>query len=284
MNFHPRDDDAPMELPEEIVYHILSFLDAATLIQKKPVCRLWQELCTTAINLKAPIPRTAFETDGEQLRAALKKYTIFKAADTEEFAATYGWPMDKWDVFRVEDLSYLFHCNHEFNENIGSWNVSNATRMYYMFGNAHCFNQDISSWDTSKVTNMTGMFYKGRAFNQDLSSWNVSNVTNMSWMFDGAGSFNQDISSWDVSKVISMHSMFQCASSFDQDISSWDTSKVDYMESMFCGASSFTHDLSSWDISNAVPYMSRQDISFLKKNAKRRKLRASTESQRRLYP
>eukprot|EP00978_Attheya_sp_CCMP212_P034361 scaffold143676_cov48-Attheya_sp.AAC.1 len=100
MTFNPRDDDAlVVELPEEMIYHISSFLDVATLVQKKPVCRLWRELCTTAIDKKAPIPRTAFETNDE-LRAAVKKYTMYKADDADEFASTYGWPMDKWDVSR----------------------------------------------------------------------------------------------------------------------------------------------------------------------------------------
>eukprot|EP00978_Attheya_sp_CCMP212_P003314 scaffold6828_cov53-Attheya_sp.AAC.4 len=311
MNFHPRDDDdAPMELPEELVYHILTFLDVATLVQKKPVCHLWRELCTTAINQKAPIPRMAFETDGEQLYAAVKKYTKYKAHDAEEFAATYGWPMDKWDVSRVEDFSNLFNDKYEFDENIGSWNVSNATRMFYMFDNACCFNQDLSSWDTSNVITMWSMFCNAPSFNQDISSWDTSNVVDMremfcnatsfnqdisSWdtsnitcicsMFSNATSFNQDISSWDTSNVTDMRRMFYGAGSFNQDISSWDISKVTDMGGMFDGASSFTQDLSSWDISN-VHHISRQDISFLKAFAnpfpKRRKLRASTESQRRL--
>eukprot|EP00978_Attheya_sp_CCMP212_P021901 scaffold64385_cov35-Attheya_sp.AAC.1 len=291
-----------MELPEDLVYHTLSFLDVATLVQKKAVCPLWRELCTTAIDQKAPIPRMAFET-GCELLTAVKKYTMFKADDTEAFAATYGWPMNKWDVSRVEDFSYLFfHGNYmasSFNQDLSAWNVSNATNMSRMFGGARSFNQDLSSWNVSNATKMSGMFFYARSFNQDISSWNVSkvesmysmfeeassfnqdisswnvsNATNMSRMFDDARSFNQDISSWDVSKVESMHSMFEGASSFNQDISRWDISKVGDMYGMFDGASSFTQDLSSWDISN-VDHIHRQDISFLKRFAKGRKLRAS---------
>eukprot|EP00978_Attheya_sp_CCMP212_P033927 scaffold139664_cov55-Attheya_sp.AAC.2 len=188
-----------MELPEEMVHHILTFLDVATLAQKRTVCRLWRELCTTAIDQKAPIHRTAFETNDE-LRGAVKKYTMYKADDAEEFAATYGWPMDKWDVSRVQNLSSIFHGNHEFNENMGSWNVSNATRMDFMFYSATSFNQDISSWDTSNVVDMKCMFYMAYSFNQDISAWDTSKVTDMRGVFCNATSFHQDISSWDTSK------------------------------------------------------------------------------------
>eukprot|EP00978_Attheya_sp_CCMP212_P010955 scaffold26672_cov35-Attheya_sp.AAC.1 len=125
MNFNPRDDNAPMELPEDLVYHTLSFLDVATLVQKKPVSPLWRELCTTAIDQKAPIPRMAFET-GCELHIKVEKYIMFKADAAEAFAATYGWPMNKWDVSRVEDFSHLFlHPNYRassFNQDISSWN------------------------------------------------------------------------------------------------------------------------------------------------------------------
>jgi surface protein len=233
MNFNPREDDALMEqVPEEMVTHILTFLDVPTLVQKKPVCRLWQDLCTTAIDQKAPIPRMVFETN-EELCDAVKYYTIdkpwYKADNAEKFAATYGWPINKWDVSRVKDLTYVFAFNDQFNESIGSWNISNAIQTHAMFCDATRFNQDISSWDTSNVTNMSIMFSNARSFNQDISSWGTSNVTNMKDMFSDALSFNQDLSSWDVSNV---------------------------------------------------GHIRRQDISCLKRFAKRRKLRASTESQR----
>jgi surface protein len=169
MNFNPRDDEAPMKLPEETVCHVFSFLDVATLVQKKPVCRLWQDICTTTIDEKASSPRMVFETN-EELCSAVSKYTMYKAKDTEAFADTYRWPINKWDVSRLDDLSYIFCHNSKFNENIGSWNVSNATDMEIMFYEAGSFNQDISSWDTSNVTNMFRMFNNAISFNQDISS------------------------------------------------------------------------------------------------------------------
>eukprot|EP00978_Attheya_sp_CCMP212_P039021 scaffold198837_cov48-Attheya_sp.AAC.2 len=85
-----------VEVPEELVSLILSFWDVPTLVQKKPVCHLWQMLCTRAIEEKAHTPRKAFETRDE-LRNAVEKYTEYDANDAEDFAATYGWPIDKWD-------------------------------------------------------------------------------------------------------------------------------------------------------------------------------------------
>eukprot|EP00978_Attheya_sp_CCMP212_P042256 scaffold254712_cov55-Attheya_sp.AAC.1 len=209
-------------VPEDVGRHILSFLDVTNLVRKKAVCRSWQILCTSAIRQKAPIPK-AFQSDTE-LKEAVAKYTNYNFVDADEFAETYGWPMDRWDISNIQNFSFLFDGKVSFNENIGSWNTSNVTNMECMFQNARSFNQDISSWNTSNVTSMLRMFQDARSFNQDISSWNVLNVTTMWAMFLDARSFNQDISSWNILNVTNMRAMFRYARSFNQDISSWNTS------------------------------------------------------------
>eukprot|EP00978_Attheya_sp_CCMP212_P025081 scaffold80008_cov47-Attheya_sp.AAC.3 len=233
-------DHTQIELPEELVCHIMSFLDVPTLVQKKAVCQNWERTCTEVIDQMAPVPRTPFETR-EELQTAVRKYSKYDASDADVFATTYGWPIDKWDVSRVQDFFNVCDCNKTFNEDIGSWDVSNATRMDYMFHSATSFNQDISSWDTSNVTSMDCMFQNVKAFNQDMSSWDTSNVTVMAGMFHTATAFNQDISSWDTSNVTIMDDMFRYATAFNQDFScwAWDTSNVESSRSMFHGTSCY---------------------------------------------
>eukprot|EP00978_Attheya_sp_CCMP212_P035736 scaffold157401_cov24-Attheya_sp.AAC.1 len=60
---------------------------------------------------------------------AVNKYTKYNLVDAEGFAQTYGWPIARWDVSRIENFSLLFQSKVSFNEDIGSWNVSNATNM-----------------------------------------------------------------------------------------------------------------------------------------------------------
>eukprot|EP00978_Attheya_sp_CCMP212_P045243 scaffold338852_cov63-Attheya_sp.AAC.1 len=214
-------DNVPLEIPEEMEYLIMSFWDVPTLVQNKAVCCRWKRVCTAVIDQKEPVPRKAFETTVE-LRSVIKRYTV--GADAEALASTYGWPIDKWDVSRIQDFSHAFANRDGFNDVIGSWDVSNATRMGDMFSHASSFNQDLSSWDTSYVADMPNMFSCASSFNQDLSSWDTSYVGSMDSMFSHASSFNQDLSSWDTSNVRQMKSMFSYASSFNQDLSSWDTS------------------------------------------------------------
>jgi surface protein len=220
MDFEGIDD----VVPEDVGRHILSFLDVPTLVQKKAVCRSWHILFTDVIRQKALIPQ-AFQSLAE-LREAVDKYTEYNIVDADEFAETYGWPIDRWDVSNIQDFRYLFYSKVSFNESIGSWNTSNATSMRGMFQYARSFDQDISAWNTSNVTDMWNVFQYARSFNQDISAWNTSNVTDMDAMFKDARSFNQDISAWDTSNVRNMNAIFQDARSFNQDISAWNTSNT----------------------------------------------------------
>ena len=212
-----------------LLLNTLEYLDVVTLIQKKPVCKQWQEICTNIIDNKC-VHQKQFKSNDE-LKAAGAKYC--NGTDTEDLACTYGYPINKWNVSNINDLSGIFESKTSFNEDLSSWDVSNVTNMEYMFADAESFNQDISSWNVSNVTNMACMFAVATEFNGDISSWDVSNVTDMRSMFHNATSFNQDISSWDVSNVTNMEFMFRHAASFNQDISSWDVANLHIFYAMF---------------------------------------------------
>jgi hypothetical protein len=122
---------------EDLVLPILSYLDVKTLIEKKQVCRSWRDTCTEAIDAKqAATTRKAFSTF-EELRQAVGKYcgyiegTTFYSRcnpqEAEEFAKTYGYPINKWDVSKLNDSAVSFHLLRTFNDDISSWNVSNLS-------------------------------------------------------------------------------------------------------------------------------------------------------------
>jgi surface protein len=235
-----------------LLIYALSFLEFKSLLQKEIVNKTWRQLIKDIIDAKCGQHGPKAFQSKRELRKAVEKYCKYEAASMEEIACTYGYPMDKWDVSQLEDMSGLFGGMDTFNEYIGSWDVSNVTNMNYMFAGARAFNQDIGSWDVSNVTIMFSMFLGASVFDQYIGSWDVSNLTNMSSMFQKATSFNQDIGSWDVSNVRHMNSMFESATSFNQDIASWNVSNVTDMYHMFKNATSFNQDIGSWDVSNVT--------------------------------
>jgi surface protein len=214
-------------LPEELFLSIFSHFDVKTLIEKKQVCRTWRQTCTEAIDAK----QTKEFSTNQELRQAVEKYCGYKritnsysqcnSQDAEEFAQTYGYPINKWDVSTLHDFSFIFRFVTTFNEDISSWNVLNATSMRGMFYSANAFNQNLSSWDVQNVTNMDMMFEHTLAFNGNISTWNVSHVTSMVRMFSSAKAFNQDLSSWDVQNVTDMAMMFEETKAFNGNMSSW---------------------------------------------------------------
>jgi hypothetical protein len=78
--------------------YALSFLDVATLLNKKIVNTGWKNLCTKAIDNKCgedgPHP---IETNAK-LIVTIRKYCKYEATLMEEIACIYGYPIDKWDV------------------------------------------------------------------------------------------------------------------------------------------------------------------------------------------
>ena len=69
----------------------------------------------------------------KELKDAVDKYCAKNPEDMDVIAATYGYPIDKWNVSQITDMSTLFYCKGTFNEQIGSWDVSSVTDMDNMF-------------------------------------------------------------------------------------------------------------------------------------------------------
>lgn len=102
-------------------------------------------------------------------------------------------------VSNVVDMSWMFHRNHSFNQDISSWNTGKVEDMSYMFNSAHAFiGVGIGQWDVSHVYTFQYMFTCAINFNSPLSNWDVRNVRNAMFMFECANSFEQDLSMWEL--------------------------------------------------------------------------------------
>jgi len=227
------DDDAiiiiishmKVEENEDLLAKILSFLDTASLIQKKQVSIRWKRLCTHAIDRKLkgfPSGKPSLFASRCELRNAINDYveSRWNPHNAEEIASVYGWPIGKWSVSHITDFSRVFREKRSFNEDIGSWDVSNAVDMSEMFWNATSFNQNISTWNTKNVRTMGFMFYNAKSFNQDISPWNTKNAKSMRYMFMRASSFNHDISLWNTRKIKEnrfIFGMFDGATMFNRE-------------------------------------------------------------------
>ena len=52
----------------------------------------------------------------------------------------------------------MFCGARSFNQPLNKWNVSKVTDMSWMFENARSFNQPLNKWNVSNVTDMSEMF------------------------------------------------------------------------------------------------------------------------------
>lgn len=181
--------------------------------------------------------------DAPDLSKATNMYRMFMGASD----LTFTYPINNWDVSKIDYMAYMFSSATIFNEDIGDWNVSKVTSMEHMFSSATAFDQNISDWNIASVADMRYMFVHATAFNQDIGGWDTNGVLNMWGTFLYASTFNQDIGDWDVSTVTSMGEMFSNASSFNQDIGDWDVSSVADVRYMF-DATTFNQDISDWDM------------------------------------
>ncbi|KAG7341050.1 fibronectin domain containing protein [Nitzschia inconspicua] len=151
---------------EGLVLHVLSYLNIEKLLQLQTLSKNFQFLCTKAIDNKCGEDGPRSFENSKELRRVVYLYCEIKSGngahheiDMEAIATVCGYPINKWDVSKVTDMSRLFEDNKKFNENIGSWDTSNVTNMEKMFCGAEIFSQDIGSWDVSNVTNMRSMFF-----------------------------------------------------------------------------------------------------------------------------
>jgi Mycoplasma protein of unknown function, DUF285 len=145
---------------------------------------------------------------------------------------SFNAALDEWDTSNAVSMKGMFIASDEFvGQGLERWNVSKVVDFSYMFGWAAKFNGDLSQWDTSNAETMNGMFFWAALFDGNLSLWDVSKVTTMSHMFDRALAFRGgDLTQWDVSSVVNMNSLFEAAISFNGDVSTWNTSSVMHME------------------------------------------------------
>jgi surface protein len=133
-----------------------------------------------------------------------------------------------WDTSNAFSMKGMFAVCVKFTgQGLNRWNVSKVTDFSYMFSMAVNFNGDLSQWDTFNAINMGAMFWAAFAFDRNVSLWDVSRVTNMASMFDEASAFHGgDLTQWNVSSVVDMSYLFAAAASFTGNISTWDTRRV----------------------------------------------------------
>jgi surface protein len=55
-------------------------------------------------------------------------------------------------------MNGMFEWCAVFNQQLNKWNISKVENMSFMFAGCESFNQDISKWDVSKVEHNNDMF------------------------------------------------------------------------------------------------------------------------------
>lgn len=114
-----------------------------------------------------------------------------------------GFGLEKWNVGKVKDFSFMFMGASLFKGNISKWNTSSAEFMECMFIRCFAWDDNLSEWDVSRVVHLRYMFFFAESFLGDgLENWNVSQATTMNYMFADAGLFNGDVSAWDTSSLL----------------------------------------------------------------------------------
>ncbi|CBW54121.1 Conserved hypothetical protein, predicted lipoprotein, DUF285 family [Mycoplasma mycoides subsp. capri LC str. 95010] len=162
--------------------------------------------------------------------------------------------IEKWDVSRVCQMSFLFDKAKNFNQDISNWDVKILRDANSMFADNAKFNQNLGKWKPYNLAFARKMFARAKEFNQDLSSWKTSHVYNMEQMFDGAEKFNSNLDKWDTSHVQTMKYTFRGAKAFNGNVTTWDTSNVTNMDSTFKNATNFDQDLSKWKVDKVVEH------------------------------
>ncbi len=162
--------------------------------------------------------------------------------------------IENWDVSNLTCLIAWF-----FNASINSldlsrWNVSKVENMSFLFEGYKGQITGINNWDVSNVKIMRKTFYSTKTqSNIDLSNWNVSKVENMNRLFGYTSMNNQNLSNWNVSNVLDMENIFnKCAIASVGDLSNWNVSKVKNFSFAF-SQSEFTDVglIGNWNVSNA---------------------------------
>jgi len=141
-------------------------------------------------------------------------FDMSNVTNTRAMFAEIDWnfPLDTWDMRKVEDISKMFQRNKTFNQNIGMWQFEVLDQARELFDGATSYNNggsaDINNWNVSTVRGFYSMFFKASSFNQPLSNWDVTGCDNsqeffnsMFTMFKNATVFNQDLTNWCVENI-----------------------------------------------------------------------------------
>ena len=145
-----------VEAQDGLVLHLLSFLDLSEVTRLSRVSKTWQTLCTSVISSNFPAKKD-FQT-GEELQDAVNDFcskyencSLHSKHAIDAIASTYGYPINKWRVGKVQDFSNMFRWKNQFNEYIGDWDTSSATSNSGMFMGASSFNQDLANGAQAKL-------------------------------------------------------------------------------------------------------------------------------------
>ena len=144
-------------------------------------------------------------------------------------------PIGQWDVRQVTDVSYLFHSQVAFNEEL-TWDTSNVKNMSYMFAFCTALNQPLN-WNTTNVEDMSALLIGSTSFNQPLN-WNTKKVTTMEDMFDGCIALNVPVT-FDCPNVTTMQNMFRDCTSLNEPVTLTNTVRLVNTDYMLAGCTSF---------------------------------------------
>ncbi len=143
------------------------------------------------MNIKDLVSEEEFKQFNEK-----NKLTVNDKKDIEYVYKHQLMPLKYLDVEHLQDMSFLFLNERDFNEDIGNWDVSSVMDMSSMFEGCHNFNQDLRDWLVWNVTDMDFMFDGCHEFNGDISKWKVWHVASMQRTFADCHNFNQDLRDW----------------------------------------------------------------------------------------
>ena len=148
----------------------------------------------------------------------------------------------QFNTEQVVNMSAMFKRNTSsasfpfsiYVEDYNEWNTSNVEDMSYMFAGQKEFNT-IVLFDTSNVVTMQGMFQDCITFNQSIANFSITSLRNASYMFDGASVYRgtNDFENWDTSEITDMTAMFRNASQFlGSHLDTWSLESIVHMENM----------------------------------------------------
>ena len=94
--------------------------------------------------------------------------------------------INEFNVSNIEDTSWMFFGDKEFNNNLKDWDVSNVKYMDMMFCCANSFNQSLNKWNVSNVIDASYFSYESNI--TELPSFNFNNIDRTNTNIEDNGS------------------------------------------------------------------------------------------------